>query len=230
MVYGSYINSIPTIKEIKYKHNGDTETITRSDQVNYLGLTIDSHLRWDKHIIKIVKKLKFVPFILSKLKNIMTSKIVTSTMYNALFLSTLRYGLIVWGGARKESLTTLQVLQNIALKKIYNKHRLYSTEKLYLETKQLNIRQLFSSLSILKLADEGIHDKEYEKQKLTTKKLNFNNRNNINNITTRSAINNGTSRSVVIQGGHNVWNPGKSGKVRELRNVWKSQGKSGNFQ
>ena len=61
----------------------------------------------------------------------------------------------MWGGIKQTHLRPLQVLQNTALKRIYNKPKLYSTKQLYEETKQLNINALYILNAIIYLAKEG---------------------------------------------------------------------------
>ena len=41
--------------EVDLKFNGSS--ITRTDKKDYLGLTLDEGLKWDKHIDKLCKKL-----------------------------------------------------------------------------------------------------------------------------------------------------------------------------
>ena len=96
-------------------------------------------------------------------------KTLTTRLYNALFLSILRYGIIAWGGIAKNAINSLQILQNYALKKIYSRPKLYEIDKLYKETKSLNIKQIFVTRAIIKLATDGFHNKEDNKKSIATR-------------------------------------------------------------
>jgi hypothetical protein len=67
---------------------------------------------------------------LYKLKFNMPSRILKS-IYHAFIHSNIQYLLIVWGSAHKASLKPIQILQNRALKYVFNKGPLFGTVELY---------------------------------------------------------------------------------------------------
>ena len=69
-----------------------------STSFRLLGLEIDTSLRWTSQIDSICKKLSSVIFLLRKLKQCVSFKVVRNT-YFALFHSILTYGVIFWGNA-----------------------------------------------------------------------------------------------------------------------------------
>ena len=74
---------------------------TELNKVNvtkFLGIYIDSDLRWNNHIYKIVKKTYYVIYIIKKLINIFNFQQVLAAYY-ALIQSVISYGIIGWGSA-----------------------------------------------------------------------------------------------------------------------------------
>ena len=70
--------------------------IKRVKIVNFLGLLLDEHLSWKYHLSELSKKLARTCGMFFKIRNLLPLDVLIC-LYNALFLSFLRYGLIVWG-------------------------------------------------------------------------------------------------------------------------------------
>ena len=162
LMFSQHIDKIPKINVIKYKHRGEIIVIKNELQAKYLGVIIDRHLRWDHRIKYLNNRLRYLPYVFQKLRNIFDIKILETTLYHALFLSILRYGILVWEGANPTAIKPLKILQKTVLKKIHNKPKLYSTEKLFKETKQLNIDSLYKLSAIMYQAIEGILKKHQQ--------------------------------------------------------------------
>lgn len=88
--------------------------------MRYLGVVIDSNLKWDIHIFNNIKRLRYLLYVFSRLNKILTIKQLL-ILYYGLFHSIATYGVILWGGAYEAHLHKIQVLQKKALKIIYNK-------------------------------------------------------------------------------------------------------------
>ena len=104
--------------------------------VKYLGILLDENLRWSKQLAHVQVKLNRGIGILSKLRHntiLKTSKVV----YHSLSASCLQYGAQLWGQANKESQNKIQVIQNLALRKISFKKLQDPTAKLYKDIKLL---------------------------------------------------------------------------------------------
>jgi len=86
-------------------------TLQSVKSIKYLGLYIDHNLKWKTHINELSKKLRFVLFKLSHLKNKLSSSFL-KTLYFAWFFPLLNYGAIVWGGEYKTNLQPLISIQN----------------------------------------------------------------------------------------------------------------------
>lgn len=117
--------------------------IHASESVKYLGITIDRHLRWNVHTDHTVKKLRSL---LSRFRILRAYLTVPQLriLYFSLVESHLAYGIIGWGGAYKNSLKNLEVIQKWILKIIFNKPKTYPTELLYAEARVFDLRQLFA--------------------------------------------------------------------------------------
>ncbi len=63
---------------------------------NFLGITINNHLNWQSHTNKIANKISKTIGILNKLKHFLPPNTLYS-MYNALILPHINYGLLLWG-------------------------------------------------------------------------------------------------------------------------------------
>lgn len=141
----NYKSSLPPYQFITIRN---TFRISSSTHIKYLGVFIDSHLRWDFHINYLVKKLRIILFKFYQLKNRLDLK-QKKILYYSLVQTHLTYCIIGWGGVSKIYLRPLEVIQKKFLKLILNKSILYSSDKLYEESGILDLRQLFYKLLVL---------------------------------------------------------------------------------
>lgn len=118
--FTSYQNNLPDFEDIKIKNT--TFKIRSSISVKYLGVILDSHLRWNLHINETARKLRFVLYRFRKLKNILTNKEL-SIIYYGLSESLFQYGILAWGGASKVHINPLIMIQKRFLKIILKKIR-----------------------------------------------------------------------------------------------------------
>ena len=78
--------------------NLENETYVPTDNIKFLGVYIDSNLRWCKHIQYLSSKLPSVIFALNELRNVLDFKTLL-TLYYANFHSLLSYGIMFWGNS-----------------------------------------------------------------------------------------------------------------------------------
>lgn len=116
--------------------------VMKVNEIKYLGLMIDHHLRWNVHAMYVVKRLRRLMYKFYQLRDILNKKNLL-IIYNALIESILRYCITVWGGSYKNALKNLQVIQNSIIKIILKKNYRYSTDLLYTETGLFNVRLLY---------------------------------------------------------------------------------------
>jgi hypothetical protein len=120
----------------------DCRVIERVNYYKYLGVTIDSKLRWEHHINSLKSKLRKLIYVFTQLNQILNENEI-KTVYFSFAQSNLLYGILVWGGANKTLIESLFIIQKLIIKSAFNKHRRYSTELLFRETKLLSLRQLY---------------------------------------------------------------------------------------
>ena len=114
----------------------DDNKIDFVKEFNFLGIILDCNLKWKLHINHISKKISKTLGILVKLKNIVPTDALIN-IYNALILSYLNYGTIVWGWQSKNLFKLQKKAVRIITHSKYNAHT--------------NI--LFKKLNLLKMQD-----------------------------------------------------------------------------
>lgn len=127
------------------------EVIEVVESYKYLGVIIDSHFIWDKHIDKLrsdLKKALFAMFYLSSYSTMQVQKQV----YYALVESKLRYGILAWGNASNIHINKLQKLQNAIVKKINRRDPSNTSRENYF--KVLEVQQIFKMTLALEYYDD----------------------------------------------------------------------------
>uniref|UniRef100_A0A2A4JXL1 Reverse transcriptase domain-containing protein n=1 Tax=Heliothis virescens TaxID=7102 RepID=A0A2A4JXL1_HELVI len=122
--------------------------LTRTINAKYLGVQIDSELKWDKQIDALITRTLRLLHIFKSLResaNLDTLKMV----YFGLCQSVLGYCITVWGGAGKTFLLKLERAQRAILKVMTRKPYRYPTTQLYSDCKVLTVRQLFVLRAVL---------------------------------------------------------------------------------
>jgi hypothetical protein len=133
--------------------------IQTKDHVKYLGITIDRYLKWDTHITQTVTKARNIQYIFYRLRTILKRSMLLS-VYQALVVSVLQYGIIGWGGAYQNQLKKVALVQKSILKIILKKDNHYSSDKTYNETLSLDPRQIFIKTILIYF---GTHFQTYKK-------------------------------------------------------------------
>ena len=89
--------------------------IEKTKSYKYFGVIVDENLNWKLQINAMCAKLSSLCGILSKVRHYLDRKSLM-LIYNSLFDSKLRYGILGWGTASECSLAKLRVLQNRAVR------------------------------------------------------------------------------------------------------------------
>ena len=129
------ISSDSTIK-IGKKH------IKRVKFVKFLGLLLDEHLSWKYHLSELSKKLARTCGIFFKIRNLLPLDVLLC-LYNALFLSFLQYGLIVWGQTYASYVDPIFRLQKKAVRAISFQPRLSPSLPIFKDLKLLKLSEIF---------------------------------------------------------------------------------------
>jgi hypothetical protein len=105
-------------------------TIFRVPSVKYLGLVINETLRWNDHIQNATGKVASATGALWKLKYILPFD-AKKLIYNSLIETSFNYMSIIWGMSPTAALSSIQIIQNRALRNVYNLDRLSNRVDMY---------------------------------------------------------------------------------------------------
>ena len=138
IIFHSSSVSIPSDAVIKIgkKH------IKRVRFVKFLGLLLDKHLSWKYHLSELSKKLARTCGIFFKIRNLLPLDVLIC-LYNALFLSFLQYGLIVWGQTFTSYVDPIFKLQKKAVRAISFQPRMSPSLPIFKDLKLLTLSELF---------------------------------------------------------------------------------------
>lgn len=120
---------------------------------------MNSSLTWNAHIDHIKNKLSALSGSLHNIVRCIPPKL-RYTMYNSLVKPHLLNLIEVWGSAAKTKLSELQVTQNKLIKILFGYPYRTSTNRIYQDTKIMNIRQLYiynTCIFIRKIIKKSVH-------------------------------------------------------------------------
>ena len=123
----------------------NNQPIERVTEFNFLGLTIDEHLNWKAHILKISNKIAKSIGIINRLKRYLPLSILR-TLYNALVLPYFQFSILNWGFKANKVVR----LQKRAIRVITNSKYNTHVEPLLKKLNLLKISDIFRN-SLLKL-------------------------------------------------------------------------------
>ena len=98
--------------------SSDLPNITFSSSTKFLGINIDSNLKWTSHVFELTKKLNSSIYALRCLSKI-ASEETLKVAYHGVFESKLRYGIEFWGFCSLADFERLFVLQKRALRIVW---------------------------------------------------------------------------------------------------------------
>ena len=117
-----------------------------SNRVQYLGIQIDQHFKWNEHIKNIIPKLTRAIDVLSKIRHYVP-KFLLKTTYYSIFNSHLICACQVWG-QNENCLKKLSSLQNKA-KRIINFKQDFPVNELYNANEILKIKDYIQLINFL---------------------------------------------------------------------------------
>ena len=156
MVFASPHNMSKLVDKPEIKVLGKSfEQVTNFD---YLGMTMDPYLRWDKHVRALCKKLNSAISSIKIVSYIPTSALVN--IYHSLVESKLRYCNAVWENCNLSLKNKLQILQSRAVR-VISKNYTSPFEQVLAELKLLNVQQSidFDSAALIFKAQNGLAPK-----------------------------------------------------------------------
>lgn len=119
-------NRLPVFDEIKI----NDDIVKRVDNTRYLGLQIDSRLKWTSHVDVIKSKISPIIGVLRRVGKFL-KKEVALNIYFSHILSHLLYAISIWGAACKTIINELQILQNKSLKALFSLRKYHPSKLLY---------------------------------------------------------------------------------------------------
>ena len=102
----------------KFAISLDGNELSRCKSAKYLGITIESNLRWNLHIASSCKMLSQSAGTISKLRHFVNFETL-KMLYHSFIKSHLSYEILSWGNDYKSAIQPLQVLQNKILRLMF---------------------------------------------------------------------------------------------------------------
>lgn len=145
--------------------------LEKKDTVRFLGVVLDSQLRWSPHIDYIKKKLASACYSLKSMRGLVATDTL-KIMYYSYFESIMRYGLEMWGNSCEIlSILLLQkkavrIIDNAAFrehcKPIFKKHKILTVISMYV---------YFVSVRMFKEREEHLENNQNERRQMHRGKL-----------------------------------------------------------
>ena len=106
---------------ITFSYNLHNHILQKVDSAKYLGLTLQSNLKWDKHITSITSKAnQSLGFLKRNLK--INSTHIKSHAYKALVRPKLEYGSVIWDPHNKQQINMIEKVQRRAARFASNRY------------------------------------------------------------------------------------------------------------
>ena len=113
---------------------------------------IDDKLNWKAHIDYIFKRVSKFIAILHKLKFSLSIKSL-KLLYNDFILPNLSYCITIWGNTYKSNINRIIILQNRAIRAIYNLQTRINTDEFYKSLNILKFKDIYKCKTILIMYD-----------------------------------------------------------------------------
>lgn len=126
---------------ISIKFSG--HNIACTNEHKCLGVIWDSALTFKAHIDNTANQVKCIVPALARLANVSAPRYILLAAYNSLFLSYIRYCIIIYGSAAEVHLKKLQVLQNNAIRAIFRHCGHQGVTQLYNKYHLLKLKYLY---------------------------------------------------------------------------------------
>ena len=139
-------NRLRPIGEINIIFDG--HKLNSSSSIKYLGVFLDEHLNWNKHISDLCCKLRRANGALSKIRHYVPTNILLS-VFHAIFNSHMRYVCQLWGQSETVSTRRVLILQKCALRIISFSPPRSPSAPLFKRFEILTIFDLVKTLNIL---------------------------------------------------------------------------------
>ena len=174
----------PKGKEMKRKMNfrisGQKVNIVK--EAKYLGIILDEHLTFTKHMELLKNKLNRANGLLAKIRYYVSPSLLR-TIYFAVFESHLRYGCQIWGQTSNQKRTNLETIQNKSIRIIHFKDPQASSSPIYKESKIMKLHDIIATNNLTLAHDqinknlpnnfENLFTPKHNQHQHSTRKLNL---------------------------------------------------------
>lgn len=143
------------------------EHIRVVDSVKYLGLHIDKNLNWDKHVKHLTNKIKAINYSIYYMREFLRKEHLLQ-LYHSWVESTIRYGIIHYGGTYKNILKPLILAQRFALRTVFFIKKFERVSYIFEENKILTFHQLFC-LSCLMHVQKFLNNYSFKEYRRVTR-------------------------------------------------------------
>lgn len=164
--YGMELNTDKTVllritkkkKPFLFTYNVQDTPVTEVSKYKYLGLTINSQLKWNDHIQYITSSaLRKLGLLRHKLKG--TPANVKLLAYNSIIRPKLEYAAIVWDPHTAKDIKEIEKVQRRAVRFIYNKYKRTDSPTNLMTTNQIKPLHLRRKIARLSFLHSLIHGK-----------------------------------------------------------------------
>jgi hypothetical protein len=114
------------------------------DEAKFLGVWLDKHLTWSKHVLELCKKLRRVCGLINRNRYVFPFK-VKRLLYFALFYSNLHYCITTYGTTCTTNLSSLHRLQKRFVRALYNLDPRSATKPYFIKAGIIPVDKVYAS-------------------------------------------------------------------------------------
>ena len=119
----------------------DNNYIPRSNEVKYIGLTLDENLNWDSHLKELRNSLTKYFSVFYHIRNFLNKRLVRTIYYSCIY-SRIASSIEIYGACGATKLDKIQTLQNKLMKLLTKRDIQYSTNDLHTELNILKVTDI----------------------------------------------------------------------------------------
>ena len=120
----------------------NNQSLSRKNNVLYLGMVLDDKLKFNEHTKRISTKISKSVGIINRIKNIVPFPVLKN-LYYTLIYPYLYYCLLIWGSSYQQHLNSLWLLQKRAIRIINLKPFRHPTSQLFFQSKILKLPDIY---------------------------------------------------------------------------------------
>ena len=146
--------------------------LERVDSTQFLGLTIQDSLKWDKHIQRVCEKISKLCGILYLTRHQLTTRALKQIYYSLIYPN-ITYCITVWGSAGKTKVTQIVTAQKRVIRTIRGLNRMEHTNNSFSDMKILKFTDIIDYCSAVYVY-KSIHEIKENKYFVTRENAAYN--------------------------------------------------------